>query len=1041
MRAAPLAVLVLAAIVAVVLLLVTGTPAAPPVQAAPGPAWPPSQAAGPSAAGPSVAGPSAAGPSAAAPGPSAPLSACDRTPVEVTLVDAVTTPTRRVLLLCAAGCLCRQAGEVVVDVKVARFATMASGTLGLARDPDPTCLFSLGPSETTVQYALTAPVVFRGALVPGLVVVLRVKGGYVRCDGERCSVAAAAADDACWWVIARDATGSVYDASAPLLAGVPAFVPRRLARVPIQPRGVPVASNGTKLVSAACTGEAKAGDRECESPGACTFCDAQSQEMCRLAAAYGACSVYAAVCPVRCAIAARPYAGQTLFVVASDPQKNRPIFEANVPMFTRTRSSDTGVFEPPLSALTAAVATRRWVRTSLDPAVNGSAAPVKSFGASDREYFWAVLRAMCDKKMPYADGYGWSEDAHGGNAPNYFALGGVKHWPEIPFVGRGSRPGAVKIVTPGDAEWADTRDACEGHLHSSNGGAAGGRRYLNYARMNGTCGDAPARARWFECTNGAEFRARAGIARGRRAMTAATGATAASCVKPARNKLTDAFHSGNYDALSWQDVQQMFGLYAQELSALKLALSPLPFSLARRDVEFRALQPRQKVELVARWNEGCTFAFDRGLALQMPAGCGARSGAQSHFAPRFVYGFWPSDRATSAGRTVKSARMAQECVRCPAIARGNPNDPLVESTESVVREERVACRLKYSYYDSTHSAMYAETSGKGRYVERAELAPWQKCDAGPHPDWPGDNGGAIHDKESDGTAYQDGPDVLFFHGKRLDDGLTNYADVRGVVRRRDAVPVCSKAGYHAQWYQAGFPWAPYAKYDPGATGDWGWNPFKVVRSGGPAVSLFNTELRSVVIAPGFAVYVTPHYHGYHASQRTCHGGLPRLGGVPGESARETPAVNVEQCRVGSWTPQKLQVPKQFVDLAAGEEPVGLVLVNDDLGSAWHVAAGDVLVPIKIDLSNRGYATSAETSAFPALVNCLAAWNYCAFPRHWLQRGSTDPDSGDAPPTADVVAGAGNNVRAPTDSVTDFVAHSASLGALTVFRTRRLYDPA
>ena len=42
------------------------------------------------------------------------------------------------------------------------------------------------------------------------------------------------------------------------------------------------------------------------------------------------------------------------------------------------------------------------------------------------------------------------------------------------------------------------------------------------------------------------------------------------------------------------------------------------------------------------------------------------------------------------------------------------------------------------------------------------------------------------------------------------------------------------------------------------------------------------------------------------------------------------------------------------------------------------------------------------------------------------------------PALDAVAEK-NNVRTTTDSVTDFVAHNASLGALTVFRTERLFD--
>jgi hypothetical protein len=45
------------------------------------------------------------------------------------------------------------------------------------------------------------------------------------------------------------------------------------------------------------------------------------------------------------------------------------------------------------------------------------------------------------------------------------------------------------------------------------------------------------------------------------------------------------------------------------------------------------------------------------------------------------------------------------------------------------------------------------------------------------------------------------------------------------------------------------------------------------------------------------------------------------------------------------------------------------------------------------------------------------------------------------PELDVVAGPGeNNVGATTDGVADFIAHNWKLGALTVFRTQRIFDP-
>jgi hypothetical protein len=100
--------------------------------------------------------------------------------------------------------------------------------------------------------------------------------------------------------------------------------------------------------------------------------------------------------------------------------------------------------------------------------------------------------------------------------------------------------------------------------------------------------------------------------------------------------------------------------------------------------------------------------------------------------------------------------------------------------------------------------------------------------------------------------------------------------------------------------------------------------------------------------------------------------------------------------VGSWTPQKPQTGA-FADVPAGDEPLGFVLVNDDLASEWTVRRGDVLAAVTIDMSKKASAAAPNEQVFPSLVNCLAAWNYCAFPAHWLQRAHTDPASGDLVP--------------------------------------------
>ena len=957
---------------------------------------------------------------------------------------AVGSP-RSVMLLCAANSACRVAGELVVNVVEARFATTVGGALSLCADPDPTCVFALGGE---VEYALTAPVIFRGVMCAGLVVVVRTSLGYARVDGGACTFTPTAKGDAYWWVIARDATGAVYDASRQLLRDVAAFVPQGMDAVQQQPVHIPGEGTGTRLTSAACP-VATGGNAACEAGparGACVYCDTRPKALCELAAVFGACSAYARVCAVSCAVNGEAYAGQELFSVAADAREALPIFAARVPMFKRTKATPVTVLDPPMSALNAAVASGRWLHAESDPAVAGA----------DRAYFWSVLRAMCERRMPYGDGYGRSEPAHGGYAPNCTNKGtGPLTWCTVDRFRPLAMLGTGADVAPGDAGWVNTPGLCKAQLHASSE-RAGGVRYLNFARMLGTCDSTEMRSNWYACTNSEWFRGVTGIATKRRAMTAATRATTASCLVPRGAEATaeyfaaqgagaagvaraTAFLTGDYAALGWDDVRAMFGLVAEELATLKAALSPLSFSLAARDREFLSLSPRQRLELVARWNAGCSVVFGA-RTLQMPRGCGVAAGTQTHFPPAFVYGFWPSDLATRQGQNTRAAG-DYTCVRCAA-----------GGTTSVVQEESVACKQKEGYWGGDDGIRAGFNTG-GRYDgnSRSGLVPWQRCDAASHPDWPGDNGAYVHGKdEGDGTYYEDGPDTFFFHGMRLDDGLTNYVDASGAVARREKVAVCGRTDFTSPWFQDGrvalegggraagpttFPWAPHVPYDARlgtGGGTFAESPFL-------ASPFRNTECTRVVVAPGFAVYVTPHYHGYHASTRTCHHGLPRLQSVPRAAGGvgNGEVVHVEQCRVGSWTPQRAA----FKDAVVGEEPYGFVLVNDDLGSAWEVARGDMLVPVVLDESHRDFAVGARQQRFPDLVNCVAAWNYAQFPRHWLQRANVDPSSGDALPTHDVVAGADNNVRSPTDSVTDFVAHNTSLGALTVFRTVRLFDVA
>ena len=60
----------------------------------------------------------------------------------------------------------------------------------------------------------------------------------------------------------------------------------------------------------------------------------------------------------------------------------------------------------------------------------------------------------------------------------------------------------------------------------------------------------------------------------------------------------------------------------------------------------------------------------------------------------------------------------------------------------------------------------------------------------------------------------------------------------------------------------GFPWLPYETYES-----------LIVENDFKRTSLMNTKFDYVVIPPLFAVYLTPHYHGYHASTQSCHRGF------------------------------------------------------------------------------------------------------------------------------------------------------------------------
>jgi hypothetical protein len=177
--------------------------------------------------------------------------------------------------------------------------------------------------------------------------------------------------------------------------------------------------------------------------------------------------------------------------------------------------------------------------------------------------------------------------------------------------------------------------------------------------------------------------------------------------------------------------------------------------------------------------------------------------------------------------------------------------------------------------------------------------------------------------------------------------------------------------------------------------------------------LYNDCVASVELPPGFACYVTPHLHSYHMSEKSCMSGLAHLRGTPGAEHNG----HDHQCMVSFWSPQF----ERSGETGKRADPVGIVLINDDLATRWVVRAGDVL-------SNRDLDTGAQGDVklrFPYVVNCIAAWNIYAEPNVWVQRAHDDPNAGDVPPKFDAVAGETNNVRATSSSLVAFIEYHAS----------------
>ena len=745
--------------------------------------------------------------------------------------------------------------------------------------------------------------------------------------------------------------------------------------------------------------------------------------LCAQAAQHGACgpedapTPFGALCALSCAVQrgiSSSIAGG-LRVTAMDRRAIRPIIAPSTAMYMPTGPADAQTTSTPtMQDLRRALESGRWLIAGSDPSFGSENWPAKK-----RRYLNAVLLAMTVRRLDEA-GTCWFADSHGG-----FTSGG----------------GTVPMEST--AFRTDVAGPASNDCHAMCVGGPSDR-FLSYYGVLDLCKDRRLGAgAWNSCSN--DLATRRGFTR---QLNAASCVDAYGLVKSigtgsvekavanvesqtAKTRLR-ALMTQDYSALGWSGVQAMFNLANDELTALQAAVVPYVARHVARRSMWLALQPKQRLQLVQMWNEGALFAFARAdaesrtpltwdesvksgdstLLLRLPKRTGSAPPTTRHVASHFPFqhSFWPSDRLTASGKTVVTrdgdgrvvASVPRSCLRCPS-------DPALRSA---VESEYTTCRY----------APYGVDKDK-------EIQPaFQKCIGKTHSEW------KQHTNQPDGSYYETDGSVTFMHGVFLDDGLTNLAST--LVREK--VRVCSST---SGWSNVNgfFPWAPFTPYSPNPP-TLRWNPFRVTRMNGPPVQIFNDLVRGVRIPPGFAVYVTPHYHGFHASARTCHHGIPHLRGVPGTqsliASNTSPGffTNELQCRVASWTPHLKEHPKDEPEPNYTETP-GIILINDDLGSNWVVVPGDNLNEAGEFMIHKGNAVQGKSDLFfPTHVNCIAAWNFWAYPRHWLHRSNTDPNDGDAIPAFDAVASDDNNVRSTSDSLSAFFDHSMSLNVRVILRT-------
>ena len=902
-------------------------------------------------------------------------------------------------------------GATVVTLREARVVRLADGTaqyptvtaagdVALSPEPDPLT----GAQE--LAWTLVSPTlvfcVARGALRPAFAAYARGARGYAYATALGGGVAYAPAPrttDAFLWLVAADATGAVLDASdaravARAFAGIQPYTPVAHAEPTVQPELTAGARFGTHVALPQC-GSALYAPKTCtaaDTAGKCTLCNFASQELCAAVARHGACDapLGSALCARTCCMYSCGAAGAWL--VPTAPLTARALRMTVEPMLDAAEAEParaSAAADATFDELRAVLATGRWAFGSArnDPAVNGLNAVVRAWNVWRRTYFWAVLRAMAERRVD--GGACWTSDSP---------------------VALSDRQGAEPART-------DCRAYCYGD--------GGDRRYLNYHSVLDLA-----------CDDALEVSVAAAVARLTAAGTPVSPAEVAAArpagLGDASSARFWALLTRDYEQLGWAGLAAMFQLDGDELGVLRAAVAGARGVPRASRAQWERLDPLRRVRLLDAWNEGAVFSFGA-RAVALPRGTGApAANAASHFP--FQHAFWPTDRLTATGATVVGGG-ARACMRCGAAAPG---------ATSAVATMAVTC---------------PRIGTKPSRPLTSDAGGWVGTPDGDAFEPPVAQYGPTYDPKADPTdvgsyVERDGGAVVYARGAYLGAGLVETADT---VEAKPHVPLCAAAPvtlggatFDSSANDGVGVWAARAPYATQPPPPMAFNPFAARDAYGAPTVVFNDAFEAVTVPPGFAAYVTAHYHGYHASAASCHTGVPRLAGVtPGAAAApglvvrhdNTPLfTNRVQCAVSSWMPQH-PAPPERPSLECAATVRGVLLINDDLASAWTVRKGESVAtadePPRLDpCKSDPYAT--RVAAVPAHANCVAAWNYFAYPTHWLQRGHVDPASGDLPPACDAVAApAHHNVRTPRPSLAELVAYNRdALNVTTVLRSGR-----